>query len=236
MTPRLGVLGWALVALGVYAAGATYLLMLRRDRAAEVRREADAAALRAAGAVVAEPATPRAISATLAPVADQVAAVRRAVPSARPVEALTWRTDTMTVPCPAAEPAARPPAHPTVVDKLPELRIEARGTEARLETDNGAVAAVGEVELWRTAPPPEEMLGRRAWRADVSRLLRAEPMAPRRGWAAGPAIGWSRGGAVYGAVVVTPPVRVLGVDAAAWAAGAAGHGDGIAMAGVLVGW
>jgi hypothetical protein len=70
----------------------------------------------------------------------------------------------------------------------------------------------------------------------VTRPLRVEPVAPRRGWAAGPAIGLTRGGAVYGAAIARPPVRVRGLDAALWAAGAAGHGDGIAMGGVLMGW
>lgn len=64
---------------------------------------------------------------------------------------------------------------------LPDFELEPRGAEARLRTEKGNVFAVGTVELWRTAPPPEALLGVTGWRQDVTEVLRIrEPEPPRR--------------------------------------------------------
>ncbi len=96
---------------------------------------------------------------------------------------------------PRAGPAAADPHRGRVARDLapaaPVIEVQVRGTEARLETAEGAVSAVGEVQVWRTRPEPEELLGRRPWRADLSAFILVEPVVPprRSRWLAGPRSG-----------------------------------------------
>ncbi len=224
------------LALAVYAGTVTWFLQRERTRATSAVVAGERAAMASAGAVVQKPAPAADVRDAAKPVRAQVDRVVAACPAARTTEVVTWQVDPVVIPAPPAPVEAASRA--TLPPVAPVTEIQVRGTEARLETAEGAVSAVGEVEVWRTRPEPEELLGRRPWRADLSRLLRVEPVAVHRParWMAGPAIAWTRSGVAYGAAIVTPPVRVFGADAAAWVTGAAGHRDGIAMVGVLVGW
>lgn len=63
----------------------------------------------------------------------------------------------------------------------PEIRFQVRGTDARVESRAGNLFAVGEVELWKTYPPPEALLGTAPWEASVTELSVDGPPKRKRG-------------------------------------------------------
>ncbi len=100
------------------------------------------------------------------------------------------------------------------------------------------MAAVGEVEVWRTRPGPEELLVRRVWRADLSLFIRAEPVAVRRParWMAGPAVGMVDGRAGLGGALATPPVRLRRAKLRAIALVITGSSESSAAVALMAGW
>lgn len=107
-------------------------------------------------------------------------------------EVIRWRTPDIEVPaavvCPdVAEPGPAPAPRPAPF----AFRVE--GAEARLITELGNIFATGTVELWRTRPPPETILGETIWRTDVTELMVTPESVPQevRRWALG--LGWTGG-------------------------------------------
>lgn len=79
------------------------------------------------------------------------------------------------------EPYEAAPELPGEPSEAPEIRFQVRGTEARVESRAGNLFAVGEVELWKTFPPPEALLGTAPWEATVTELSVDEPPKRKRG-------------------------------------------------------
>ncbi len=210
MNRALAVAGAVLVlALAGYAGTVTWLLQRERTRATSAAKAGQEAAMGAAGAVVRKPATAADVRDAAKPVQAQVDRVVAACPAVQTTEVVTWRVDPVPVPpqpapVEAASPATLPPAAPVT-------EIQVRGTEARLETAEGTVAAVGEIEIWRIRPEPEELLGRRPWRAEMSRFVRTESAISKSGrWGFAPVLTIAHGRLGAGVLALSPAVDVAG--------------------------
>jgi hypothetical protein len=189
---------WALLA--VLAAAA---VQRARGKAAEAERQLEAARAEQAGAIVAQQIAQEALDASLdreAGLTAQLDRVAQVAPKTTVREIVRWRSGEIEVAaetlCP--EPGTTPQAQPAPIP----IRFRIAGVEARLESQKGNLFAVGSVELWRTSPLPEEMLGRAPWKSgellapkvELGASLSRFAWGPRRpkhwrtGWFAGPAI------------------------------------------------
>lgn len=167
-----------------------------RQTASQAQQAADAAALHAAGAIVAERASRERVESEAADLRDQLSRLRAAVPSVEVREVTRWQTATVPASCPAAEPIVAGcgvPTRPCV------LRVgdpvEVRGVEARVETASGARALVGSAEVWsvtrRIASAPF-----RDGRFSIAEADLPRANVPPR-WAATAGYGWSSRGTVW---------------------------------------
>jgi len=64
--------------------------------------------------------------------------------------------------------------------EAPSLYFRIEGTSAQIVTAADNTFAVGVVELWRTEPEPEELLGTAPWETDVTELFIVETPAQKR--------------------------------------------------------
>lgn len=174
---------WALIGL-LFAATAWAGWALRGDSGAAALAVAlEAEELRAEGFLVAQEASRRELTAAL----DDQGALRAEIDrlgealGARPRvrEVTKWRTSEIEVPVDRFLPGACPPPGETPASAgTPSVSFEARGAEARLVAREGNTVATGVVELWKTKPPPEELLGTAAWQTPLSQILVATERRP----------------------------------------------------------
>jgi hypothetical protein len=210
---------------------------------AEATRKAEARALAAQDLVVAERISARDARAARRTMARESEHLReqlrrlRETTGAEPevVERVRWRTREVEVP--VAD--ACPPLPPQGGDGGPDLpsppafSLEVRGLEARVVTDAGNRVALGEVEVWRTEPPPDTLLARLPWEAELTQLESTE-VGPPPGWELGPAAGLVDGEWALGAAAVGPPVSVWRVRARPMGMALAGGGEWSVAAGVTI--
>lgn len=174
---------------------------------------AETRALNAAGALTAEKATSEMLARDAEALRDELADVRRTVPSAIVREVVRWRTAPMvaegippTPPIPEAVPCATDAQGEPVPCLVPSgATLDVRVTEARVASESGAQALIGRAEVWRLDPPPETRVAEGPLRADLSSWRAAEvgvPAPPRRPrWAVSGDVGLSIDGPVYAAAV-----------------------------------
>ena len=233
---RYSLLALCAVLLLAIAATCGYCARDRRARQeaaqaqAAARRASDEAALAASGAIVAERVSREAAQHAAEALADQVAALRRAAPTAEIREVVRWRTETAPASCPVEEPVVAgcgAPTRPCVL-RLGDP-VEVRGVEATVET-SGARALVGSAEVWsgtrRIAAAPFRDGRFSVADADLPR----EKTPPK--WAATAGYGWSSRGTVWLAGVER---RIVGPAWVGVEGGAVG-GDAIVAARVRVEW
>jgi hypothetical protein len=213
---------------------------IRAERLARALQEAEAEVLRQRGGIVAARASDRELEEAAAPLREQIEELAGDDVGISVTETLTWETEAFRVPWPrdVAAPTrgggateGRPdnssssppaPAGPSDFSHCPEPLLKVETTEARLETEKGNAFAVGEVEVWRLAPPPQEVIWREPFRANASALLRRSLPADDRGPS------WGLGGGLIGRSVALAGLwegrerRVLGVEVRPWVVGAVG--------------
>lgn len=224
---------WALIPLVVALfAVQTCALVSKEKQADDLRMAAEAARLRADELAVAEVSSQRQLRAALDDadlLRDQLA---RAPRGTEVREVVKWKTKSVeiTVPSTPCDGSSSPPEPGSVISPPGPAPFSVRleGTEARMETRDGNLFAVGSVDIIRETPPPEEVIARLPWEADATRYLTAAPPAKRRaGWGLGPAVGLVDGEWVYGAAATGPALggRVA-LQPAAWALAGEGHWTG----------
>lgn len=223
----------------------------RADRFAVQAQAAEASALKSAGGIVAEKVRADAAERLVGALRDTLSQVREKTPSAKVVSGATWTGEPCTFDLPGVFPPLPGDSGPRLTPPTITLQagphlsqtmtIEPRGVEAVVEGKAGAQALIGHVDLWQVDPPPERLLGRSRFRADVSRYFVVEkpeavqkPLTPR--WAVGPLMGVSSRGMIFGAVVEAPSVHFWRFEARPKLIGLVGAGDTIVAGGVAVGW
>lgn len=187
-------IGYAVLAVVVLAlAGAGWFVAARwhelERQLLQERKAAEAAELRAQGAIVAKPASADELERRLAEaqlqgsqLRNEIDRLRKIAPSTKVTEVVDWTTEPIRLQLPAVDgsssPAsgdgATPPLPSPGVNSCPSVEIQVSGSEARLETDKNNVAAAGEVYVDRTSPPPRERVAVRPWKADLTQLWRLE--------------------------------------------------------------
>lgn len=201
---------------------------------------AETRALGAAGALTAERATSEMLARDAAALRDELADVRRTVPTATVREVVRWRTAPMVAGGqPAITPGGQsdisaPGASECTSDALPSAclvpvgaQLDVRVTEARLASESGAQALVGRAEVWRLAPPPEARIAAGPLRAGLSSWRAAEvgvidrPRRPR--WAVTADAGLSIDGRVLAGAIERRVVGPVWVGAGAGAVGRVGY-------------
>lgn len=234
---RIGLVGiCALVAIAAVVWGG--LAQLRAGRLAAQAQAAEASALKAAGAIVAERVKSDAAVKRLDGLQSELSRLRDSIKGLRVTSGATWTGERVTFDLPGSSPPAGQPAPPAFSPNQPAggesfsqagnrctfslssapppagqepsppasqtpipaggglffpptMTIEPRGVEAVVEGEAGAQALVGHVDLWQVDPPPERMLGRSKFRADVSKYFLVEKPEPQfkassmRGWGFG---------------------------------------------------
>lgn len=193
------------------------------------------------GYAVAERVKARELEARLGELAPEVERLRDQLGRKATVrEVVRWRTADVTVwPGGPLDPDAPPlpecadDAGPGGLD-CPPVVVRAEGAEARLETREGNVVAIGSVDLVRVSPEPEERF-RVPWESAELTLPPAEPTRVR--WSVGPAVGLTSEGWVAGAVALPPPARVGRVELRPVVSLMVGpSGEYVASGGLVVGW
>lgn len=233
----LGLLAAVLAVVLVYEVVRKSYIIGERTEALE---RAQAEALSERGYAVAERAKARELEARLGELAPEVERLRDQLGRKAPVrEVVRWRTPDATV-----WPGGSPPAGPVdtcdggdgtlTVGPCPPVVVRAEGAEARLETREGNVVAIGSVDLVRTSPEPVERF-RVPWESAELTLPPAEPARVR--WSFGPAVGLTSEGWVAGAVALPPPARVGRVELRPMVGLMVGpSGEFVASGGLVVGW
>jgi hypothetical protein len=171
-------------------------------RAADAERIAEARQLLAQGAIVEQQLAQQALARAVEDshgLERQLHRLRRQLEGRPKFRELTrWRTQEIEVPVDRLVPGA------TVAVPCPAgeaLAFDIRGAEARIETRAGNTVLVGQAQLWRVRPPPEEQLGSAEFLADASELVVARERARARRWRLTPYLGLSsEPAAVLGAV------------------------------------
>lgn len=235
----------ALVAIAAGAWG--WQAQRRADRLAELAKAAEASALKSPGAIVRETVKPDAAAQRLEDLQTELSRLSKQVAGLQVVGGATWTGERCTFTLPGSAPPAgqAPPASsltPAGGEPPPRtMTIEPRGVEAAVEGEAGAQALIGHVDLWQVDPPPERMLGRSKFRADVSKYFKVEvPKADVAGsaprWKAGPFAGVSTHGWLAGGVLEAPGWRVWRIEAEPKILVAAGPGDVMIGAAVTFGF
>ncbi len=168
----LGVAGWA-------------LSRLEAGRMAALKK-AEAVAAEAAGLRVAKEVSDRQLEAAAHEndaLAEEIERVRAVAPKAKVIERTRWQTREVEVPVDRVIPVDRiievAPECAELGELLGNVAFSVAGTEARLETKAGNLFAVGEVEVWREAPPPREQLFSAPWESPLTEVLRQRQTAER---------------------------------------------------------
>jgi hypothetical protein len=231
------------------AAGAGIASFTAHYVAQEELRRAEARALAAQDLIVAERISTRNARAAHSELAEesehlreQLDAIRETTGSApEVVERVRWRTREVEIPIDRACPTDPPSSRPTGGDddqglpSPPTFSLQVRGLEARVTTRQGNRVALGEVEVWRTRPPPETLLATLPWETRLTQYESTE-VGPGPGWAVGPLVGVSKDGVAYGAVVQAKPWRLLGGRVRPTGMVLAGTGDLTAAVGATISW
>lgn len=155
----------------------------------------------------------------------EVAKVKRAVPSAKPVEAVTASTGPIVAhgtPRPAgapldgptAGPGAEPPASATLKPGAPCLLAEGDGAELRnaqltLRSDLGNGVVVGTAEGWRLSPGEPALILAGVFSTPLTNAVELKLPDPL-GMAVGLGAACSRPGCSFGPAIGAPPIRLLG--------------------------
>jgi len=106
-----------------------------------------------------------------------------------------WRTREIEVPVEKLVPGperrveVEVPGDCTLPETPPDPRFRIVGRSTHLESRAGNLFVIGESELWRVFPPPDELLGASAWEADATEIARHRPTA--RAWRANLLLGTS---------------------------------------------
>lgn len=158
--------------------------------------------------------------------AEEVARLKAALPTARPIATAHGHTGRIRVgPAASSSPAVNPPAPPgssaspvpAVCPVCPacrlvegdELDLEVGGAAFRTDLGNVALAAVGTIWRYPGGAGPPELLGTKPIDLDA----KMEIAAALAGWGFGPKLGAviapGGGGWYVGAIVATPSVRLL---------------------------
>jgi hypothetical protein len=178
---------------------------------------------------------------------DELARVRKAAPTAKPVAVVTASTGPVPVSPPVAPVvpgAGQAPASPPLGPPVPPCLLrpgdtgEVRVAEVRLVTEAGNTVLAGAAEAWRISPAPAQRLFGGVLKADLgAATARIPPPTPDSlGWGVGPAVGVSDRGVLVGATVESPPLRLpwLGWRVGVVASGTAGPGGTGALASLVV--
>lgn len=202
--------------------------------AGEAKRQ-EAARVEAEGNLAAEEASARALRRELDKMNADFAKMAEAL-QAKPREVVRWKTDTVTVPMPVPAEAPTEPQDPSCPEpECPPVAIRLVGKEARLETQNGNSVAVGEVDIVRTLPLPEEVVATTPLTFDT--FLADAPAPQRVRWSVGPALGITSGGFAVGVQAVAPPVRLWRIEARPTGLAAVNaEGQASAFVGLTFGW
>ena len=194
-----------------------------------------------AGAVPVEDASARRVAALVREndsLRAQLERVRKSFPKVQPIATGCVVTK--------AEPAhgpARPdpaPAPGCPVDALPPCLLrdgdlaEVRATGALLDF-GGRRGLIGAAEFWRMTPPPPAKIWGGDLNVDAGEIAAVPQPKPTR-WMAGPAVGVSGNGPMFGAVLITPERRVWRLSGRGMAGVMAGEGDGAVWCGVAFEW
>lgn len=206
---------WALLAV-IAVAGLLGAELVRssisRDAVEDALKATQEELAAQSGALVAERETQRSLRAEADGLKAQLAKLEQQLgerPRIR--EVVRWQTREVPVveerrieiPCPDGS---------TVTAVCPEVKLAVAGSTATAETRAGAVVVVGEAEIVRTAPLPEERF-KVPFLAEASRAsVAVDPPTPAR-WMVGPAAGLGPGGWSLGASFIGPRVRAWTVEA-----------------------
>lgn len=190
---------------------------------AEIRKKDEAAAAAEAGWKAAREASRKQLLASIQKTETlqiQLTELQESTSRITPQIVTKWRTKQIEVPVeklvPGPErvvevevegdcPVPKPPADPI---------FEIRGASAHLETRAGNLFAVGESQLWRVFPPPDELLGSAAWETDATEIARHVPRERR--WRANLLVGTSDAGDLRAGVTWQKRSRLGWWAMAAW--------------------
>jgi len=232
---------WALIPLFVAIIGIqTCALVQRAGRVERAEQTAEAERLRADGLATSVTVTERQLRDALDDADMLRDQVSRAPKGSEVREVTRWKTRDVRIEVPTAcDRSSPPPDEPGPVFSPPgpaPFSVRLEGTEARLETRQGSLFAVGSVDIVQTEPPPEKLLARLPWEARATEYLTPPPATrQRRGWGVGPAVGLVDGTWAYGAAATGPVLGSrVGLQPAAWALAGDGHWTGAGA--VLVAW
>lgn len=230
-------LGWLFAAVAVVVGILVFeqvRLQVKLTNALDAVKQEEAKRLTAEGLLVSETASRREVEEELGSLRGQIDSMATLLGrKPKVVEVVKWRTNEIPIPVPAAR---RECPDGTAAPPCPPVAIEVAGREARLETVNGNTVAVGEIDVWRTAPLPREKVATVPWEVDGSKLVRIEKPALSPRWYVGGQVGVLNSKFALGPVVVGPPLRLFRIEARPVVGGLVNPGwDTTAYAGVAFG-
>lgn len=197
--------GLALLVVALVATTASLGYVVHRLRVAhqESERRLEAAQLEVAGLTTAHRATVRELEDEADSLREIISETRLAAPDAEVREVTRWRTRDVEIPCPSGgdegtggsvPPPHRAGSNPARPVPSPSISLGFEVRSAELETRAGNRIFVAELDVIRTAPPPEEVIATLRPEVDATSYFSADVGVEREPrWFIGVGAAWIDG-------------------------------------------